>query len=173
MLPLFFRFLKFLFTIESLFLHTIFLNRIVVRQVRSVTAAVSFVISETTPAVIWSPLQHFCFSQEINSCLVYFLFNFCCEGIFHISFFFFIAFFPLPFIPFIPPYRWVDTKAVVHLHNGILVGRKKEETFTLCDNMDGHGEHRTKQNKLVRERQIPCDFTQWTDWTNKQNNYLF
>ena len=35
---------------------------------------------------------------------------------------------------------------------------KKEENFTLCDSMDGPGEHYTKWNKPVRERQIPCDF---------------
>ena len=28
-----------------------------------------------------------------------------------------------------------------HLHNGILLGHKKEENFTLCDSMDGPGEH--------------------------------
>ena len=36
---------------------------------------------------------------------------------------------------------------------------KKEENFTLCDSMDGPGEHNAKWNKPVRERQIPCDFT--------------
>ena len=36
--------------------------------------------------------------------------------------------------------RWVDTKAVVHLHNGILLSHKKEGNLTLCDSMDGPGE---------------------------------
>ena len=45
-----------------------------------------------------------------------------------------------------------------HLHNGILLGHKKEESFTLCDSMDGLGKHYVKCNKPVRERQIPYDF---------------
>ena len=28
-----------------------------------------------------------------------------------------------------------------HLHNGILLGHKKDENFTLCDSVDGPGEH--------------------------------
>ena len=35
--------------------------------------------------------------------------------------------------------RWVDKKAVVHLHNGLLLGHKKEENPTFCNNMDGPG----------------------------------
>ena len=31
-----------------------------------------------------------------------------------------------------------------YLHNGILLGHKKEENFTLCDSMDGPGEHNAK-----------------------------
>ena len=46
-----------------------------------------------------------------------------------------------------------------HLQNGILLSHKKEENFTLCDNMDGPGEHYTKVNNPIRERQIPHDFT--------------
>ena len=60
-----------------------------------------------------------------------------------------------------------------HLHNGIVLSHNKEESFTLCDNMDGHEEDYAKWNKSVRERQIPYDFTyMWnlmTNWTNKQN----
>ena len=37
----------------------------------------------------------------------------------------------------------------VHLHNGILFSSKKEENFTLCDSMDGPGEHYAKWNKPV------------------------
>ena len=29
--------------------------------------------------------------------------------------------------------RWVDTRAMLHLHKRILRGHKKEEEFTLCD----------------------------------------
>ena len=55
--------------------------------------------------------------------------------------------------------RWEDRTSVGHLHNGILLSCNKEENFTLCDSMDGPGEHYAKWNDLVRERQIPYDFT--------------
>ena len=45
-----------------------------------------------------------------------------------------------------------------HLHNGILLGHKKEENFTLCG-MNGPGEHYAEWNKPVRERQTLYDFT--------------
>ena len=32
-------------------------------------------------------------------------------------------------------------KTMVHLHDGILYSRKKEGIPSLCDNMDGTGEH--------------------------------
>ena len=47
--------------------------------------------------------------------------------------------------------RWVDKTAMVHLYNGILLGHKKEDNFTLCDSMDGPGEYYAEWNKLVRE----------------------
>ena len=31
-----------------------------------------------------------------------------------------------------------------HLHNGILCSRKKEGAYTLCNSMDGTGEHYAK-----------------------------
>ena len=46
-----------------------------------------------------------------------------------------------------------------YLHNGILLGHKKEENFTLWDSMGGPGEHYAKGEKPARERQIPYDFT--------------
>ena len=33
--------------------------------------------------------------------------------------------------------RVVDKTTMGHLHNGILLGCKKEENFTLCNSMDG------------------------------------
>ena len=33
------------------------------------------------------------------------------------------------------------TKAMVHLHSGILHSRQKEGAYTLCNRMDGTGEH--------------------------------
>ena len=38
--------------------------------------------------------------------------------------------------------EWI--KKLVHLHDGILRGRKKEEAPTFCDSMDGTGEHYAK-----------------------------
>ena len=38
----------------------------------------------------------------------------------------------------------VDQKTVVHLHNGILHSRRKERAPTICDSMDGTGEHYAK-----------------------------
>ena len=38
--------------------------------------------------------------------------------------------------------------------------------------MDGLGKHYAKWSKLVRERQIPYDFTHmwnWMNWTDKEN----
>ena len=53
--------------------------------------------------------------------------------------------------------EWIKT--VAHLHNGILCSREKEGAPTLCDNMDGTGEHYAKWNKPGSERQIPYDLT--------------
>ena len=44
---------------------------------------------------------------------------------------------------------------------------KKEESFTLCNSMDGPGEHYAKWNKPVREKQIPYDFTHMWNLMNK------
>ena len=35
----------------------------------------------------------------------------------------------------------MDQKTMVHLHNGILCSRKKEGAPTLCNSVDGTGEH--------------------------------
>ena len=35
-------------------------------------------------------------------------------------------------------------KTTVYLHNGILCGREKEGAYTLCNSMDGTGEHYAK-----------------------------
>ena len=40
--------------------------------------------------------------------------------------------------------RGVDKTTMGQLHNGILLGHKKEENVTLCDSMDGPGEHYVK-----------------------------
>ena len=68
----------------------------------------------------------------------------------------------------------MDQKTVVHLHNGILCSREKEGAPTLCDSMDGSGEHYAKWNKPGGERQIPYDLTyKWNliKKTSKQAKY--
>ena len=45
----------------------------------------------------------------------------------------------------------------------------KKENFTLCNSMDGPGEHYAKLNKPVRERQIPYNFTHGWNVMNKLN----
>ena len=69
-----------------------------------------------------------------------------------------------------PISRQVDKKAVVHLHNGILYGCKKEGTLTFCDNMDGPREYYAQWNKPVRERQILYDLTYMWNVMNKIND---
>ena len=62
---------------------------------------------------------------------------------------------------------------MVHLHNGILHSRKKEGAPTLCNSMDGTGEHYAMWNKPGSERQILYDLTyKWNliNKTNKQNS---
>ena len=63
----------------------------------------------------------------------------------------------------------MDQKTVVHLHNGILDSREKEGAPTLCDSMDGTGEHYAKWNKPGGERQIPYNLTCKWNLINKTN----
>ena len=59
-------------------------------------------------------------------------------------------------------------------YDGILRSRKKERAPTLCDSIDGTGEHYAKGNKPGGERQIPYDLTyKWNliNKTNKQAKY--
>ena len=44
---------------------------------------------------------------------------------------------------------------MVHLHNGILLCCKKEGNLTLCNSMNGSGEHYPKWNKPGRETEVP------------------
>ena len=63
---------------------------------------------------------------------------------------------------------------MVHLHNGILRSREKEGAPTICNSMDGTGEHYAKWNKPSGEGQIPYDLTfTWNliNKTNKQAKY--
>ena len=58
---------------------------------------------------------------------------------------------------------------MVHLHNGILCSKKKEGAPTLCNSIDGTGEHYAKRNKSGGERQIPHDLTFHRNLINKTN----
>ena len=63
---------------------------------------------------------------------------------------------------------------MVHLHDGILCSNEKEGALTLCNNMNGSGEHYAKRNKPADKRQIQYDLTyKWNliNNTNKQAKY--
>ena len=63
---------------------------------------------------------------------------------------------------------------MVNLHNGILYSRKNEGAPTLCNSMDGTGQHYAKGNKPGGEGQMPYDRTfNWNiiNKTNKQAKY--
>ena len=59
-----------------------------------------------------------------------------------------------------------------YLHNGILLDCKKQENFTLCNNMDGPGDYYAKRNKPVRERQILYDLTHTCNLMSKLTNKI-
>ena len=61
----------------------------------------------------------------------------------------------------------MDQKSLVHLHNGILCSRKKEGAPTLCNSMDGSGEHYAKWSKSGSERQISYDLAYQCNLINK------
>ena len=60
---------------------------------------------------------------------------------------------------------------MVILHNGILCSTKKEGARTLCDSMDGTGEHYAMWNKPGGERQVPDDLTCKWNVINKTNKW--
>ena len=45
--------------------------------------------------------------------------------------------------------EWIKKKSVVHLYNGIVPSKKKEEIPPFCDSMDETGEHYAKRNNPV------------------------
>ena len=57
---------------------------------------------------------------------------------------------------------------MVCLHNGILCSREKEGAYTLCDSMDGTGEHYASGKKPGCEVQIPYDLTYIWNLMNKR-----
>ena len=42
----------------------------------------------------------------------------------------------------------VDKKVVVRIHNGILLGHKKKEIVTICDDIDGPRGYYATENRL-------------------------
>ena len=61
-------------------------------------------------------------------------------GFVHVSFIV-VPIIPSPHCP--SANKWIK-KTMVHLHNGILCSREKEGAYTLCNSMDGTGEHYAK-----------------------------
>ena len=68
----------------------------------------------------------------------------------------------------VPISKRVDAKTMVYLHNGILRSREKEGAYTLCNSMDGTGEHYAKRNIPVREKINTTGFHIHVE-SNKQN----
>ena len=64
--------------------------------------------------------------------------------------------------------RRVDKTTMVHYPMDYYSATTKEN-ITLCNSMDGPGEHYAMWNKSVRERQIPCDFTHMWNLVTKLN----
>ena len=58
--------------------------------------------------------------------------------------------------------RWMDKKAVVHIHNGVLLGRKKEFIWLSSDKMDEAGADYTEWSKP--ERKTPIQYTNTYIW---------
>ena len=67
---------------------------------------------------------------------------------------------------------WMDKEYVVYTYNGILLGDQKEWNLTICKNVDGTREYNAKENKSVRERQIPYDFTHMWNLRNKIDEHM-
>ena len=64
----------------------------------------------------------------------------------------------------------MDKEDAVHTYNGILLSRKKEWKFGICNYMDGLGRYYVKWNKSDGERQILYDITYM--WNLKKYNKL-
>ena len=65
--------------------------------------------------------------------------------------------------------RRVDKTTMGCLQNATLLGRIKEDNFTLWDSMDGSGEHYAMWNKPVRARQISSGIIHMWHLMNKLN----
>ena len=64
---------------------------------------------------------------------------------------------------------WMDKDDMVYVYNEILPSHKTEWNIVICNEMDGTREYYAKQNKSVRERQIPYDLIHVCNLWNKTN----
>ena len=48
--------------------------------------------------------------------------------------------------------RGMDKEEVAHIYSGIFLNQKKDSNNTICSNMDGPRDYRTKYNKSDRQR---------------------
>ena len=62
---------------------------------------------------------------------------------------------------------WMNKEDMVYINNGILLNHQKEWNLAICNNMDGARVYCAKQNKSIRETQIPYDLTHMWDLRNK------
>ena len=66
----------------------------------------------------------------------------------------------------------MDKEDVVYKCNGILFSHQKECNLTICVDMDGTRLYYAKQNKSIRERQIPCNFTHMWNLRNETDKHM-
>ena len=52
-------------------------------------------------------------------------------------------------------YRWKDKEDVAHVYSRILISRKKEQSWIICRDVDGHRVCYTEWSGSEREKQIP------------------
>ena len=73
-----------------------------------------------------------------------------------------------------PINRWMDKEDVVHIYNGTLLNRKKEQNWVICRDMDGPRDCHTEWSKSEREKQIlyinayMWNLEKWYRWTGLQ-----
>ena len=65
----------------------------------------------------------------------------------------------------------MDKGAVVYIHCVCILSHQKERNFATCNGMGGTRRHSAKQNKSVREGQIPYDFTHMWNLRNKTDEH--
>ena len=67
--------------------------------------------------------------------------------------------------------RWMDKKAVVHIHSGILLSHKKECIWVSSNEVDEPRAYYAEWNKSEKEKQISCintyiwNLERWYWWT--------